>query len=265
MIKINLIKIIILCTFLLFSFDNKKQSQNRNPNNSIAGVVLTFDDAFVNEWLDANKILSKYSWKATFCVSKINTLNVSEISKLLELQDKGHEIAAHGLNHLDAVKFVTKNGIDDYVNQEITPMLDLMDFYSLKVSSFAYPFGFRNSKTDEALLNEFKILRGLTYGAGAPSLQNCFFNNTKLVYGIEIDENHPKFNFTYLLKLLSYAKKNNKILILVGHKPQVKITGDYQTKLETLNLICNYVKQNNMKFYCLSELNNYKFDIISLQ
>jgi hypothetical protein len=58
------------------------------------------------------------------------------------------------------------------------------------------------------------------------------------------------------LELLDNAKKNNKILILCGHKPVKKVTANYQTKIETLEFICKYVKANDMRFYKLSDLDN---------
>jgi peptidoglycan/xylan/chitin deacetylase (PgdA/CDA1 family) len=245
---------ILLCTFFLFSCENKKLPAIK-PKHPNAGVVITFDDTSVNEWFEADKLLHQYSWKATFCVSKINTLSHSEISKLLKLQQEGHEIAGHGYHHFDAPKFVAKNGIDKYIDQEINPMLNLMHFYSFKVTSFAYPFGFRNQEIDEALFKKFKIIRATTYGAEDPFFQNCYFNDSKLVFSIGIDTDHPNFSIPYLLKLLDYAKRKDKILLLFGHKPVQKITANYQTKIETLELICNYVKQHNMTFYSLSELN----------
>lgn len=247
---------ILLCTFFLFSCKNDNPTTKPQPTHPNAGVVITFDDTNINEWFEADKILRKYSWKATFCVSKINTLHRSQIIDLLKLQQEGHEIGGHGFHHFDAPKFVAKNGIDAYINQEINPMLHLMRFYSLKVTSFAYPFGFRNPEIDAALLKKFKIVRGTTYGAEDPFFQNCYFNNSKLVFAIGIDTDHPNFSIPYLLKLLDYAKRKHKILILFGHKPVQKITTNYQTKMKTLQLICKYVKQHNMTFYRLSELDN---------
>ena len=254
----KLFKFILLCTFFLFSCENKNTSQKNNLKEINPGVVISFDDTSINEWYDADKILSTYSWKATFCVSKINTLNHSEIKELLKLQHKGHEIAGHGFHHFDAPKFVAKNGINAYINQEIKPMLALMHFYNFKVTSFAYPFGFRNPAIDVALLKKFKIIRGTTYGAEDPFFQNCYFNNSKLVFGIGIDTDHPNFSIPYLTKLLNYAKRKHKILILFGHKPVLKVTANYQTEMKTLKFICNYVKQHNMTFYTLSELNDLK-------
>ena len=254
--KKELFKIILLCTFFLFACENKKPTINPKPKHPNAGVVITFDDTSVDEWDQADKILRLYSWKATFCVSKINTLTYPEITKLQKLQQEGHEIAGHGYNHFKAPDYVAENGIDKYIDQEINPMLDLMHFYSLKVTSFAYPYGFRNAEIDSALLKKFKIVRGTTYGTEAPFFQYCYFNNSRSVLAIGIDTDYPNFNIPYLLKLLEFAKRKNKILILYGHKPVDNITANYQTETSTLQLICNYVQQHKMTFYHLSDLDN---------
>lgn len=251
-----ILKIVLLCAFFVFySCENKKIKPNIDSNK--AGVVLSFDDAYVNEWFDADKKLSKYKWKATFCVSKINTLDESEIAKLQKLQSKGHEIAGHGLHHYNAVKFIEKFGIKEYVKQEIEPMLVLMKSYKLHVSSFAYPEGKRSQALDNALFNNFKIIRGRSFGREIPSKQSCFFRNSKIEFGFDIDNNHINFSIPYLIKLLDYAKKNNKILILCSHKTVDTVTANYQTKVETLEFICQYMKRNNMKFYTLSDLNKF--------
>ena len=240
----------IICFLTLYSFENKVKKTYE------AGLVLSFDDAYVNEWFDADKVLKKYSYKATFCVSKIDSLDETEIKKLLKLQSEGNEIAGHGYHHYNAVKFVQKYGIEEYVKQEIEPMIESMKKHSLNVTSFAYPYGERSELLDKALSDKFKIIRGRAFCGNAPEKEGCYFNNSKYVYAFDIDNNHLHFSVTYLLELLDYAKKNNKILVLCSHKPVKKVTKNYQTKIETLAFVCKYVKQNNMKFYTLSDLND---------
>lgn len=144
------------------------------------------------------------------------------------------------------------------MRQEINPMLDLMNFYGLKVTSFAYPYGGRTKKLDAALLKKFKIIRGRAFCEEVANKQGCYYNNSNLVFSFSIDDTHNHFNLSHLLELLDYAKKNNKILILNSHKTVKKVTGDYQTKNETLAFICQYVKRNNMQFYTLSDLDKLK-------
>jgi peptidoglycan/xylan/chitin deacetylase (PgdA/CDA1 family) len=247
-----ILKTMLLCVFFLF-FSCEKDKSAVKPYR--AGVILSFDDAYVNEWFATNKKLKKYSWKGTFCVSKINTLRHYQILKLQELQKEGHEIAGHTLNHINAVDFLRVNTIDDYINQEINPMLNLMNFYGLKVTSFAYPYGGRTQKLDAALLDKFKIIRGRAFCEEKAAKQGCYFNESNLVFSFSIDDTHNHFTIPHLLELLDYAKKHDKILILNSHKTVENVNGDYQTKDATLELICKYIKRNNMKFYTLSDLN----------
>jgi peptidoglycan/xylan/chitin deacetylase (PgdA/CDA1 family) len=256
MIKKNCFLLLLFCVFL-FSCEKKVPLTTDLPKQVVSGIVLTFDDAYIDEWYNANQRLKKYSWKATFCVSRINTLDTTEIHKLLELQQEGHEIAGHGLNHVDARKYVKQNGIKSYINNEIKPMKDLFHFYSFNLYSFAYPFGFRTAELDKALSHHFKIIRATVYGEKKPSLENCFYNSKYLVYGISIDEN-KNFNRAYIFKLLDYAYKNHKILIVYGHKPVFQINGTYQTRGKTLELICKYIQEHQMKFYTLSQLSKLK-------
>jgi peptidoglycan-N-acetylglucosamine deacetylase len=143
--KNYILKIALLCTFcVLFSCEKEKEKPKTSSNHRIAGVVLSFDDTYANEWYATDQKLKKYDWKGTFFVSKINTLKHYQIQKLFKLQKGGHEIAGHGLNHYNAADFLRVNTIDEYLHQEINPMLDLMQFYGFKVSSFAYPYGGSN-------------------------------------------------------------------------------------------------------------------------
>lgn len=221
-----------------------------------SGVVISFDDDFVDEWFEVNKILQPYGWKATFFVTKFTQLSTAKIQKLKDLKSDGHEIGGHGLNHLDAPTFILANGTREYFHKEILPMLNLMNDNDLLTTSFAYPYGSRNSTSDDLLLNEFQIIRGTTYGNSNPAFQNCYYNNSRLVFGLGIDKQYPHFSIPYFLSLLEYARKNNKIIIFYAHKPVPSFQNNYETEYQTLIEICNYVKNNNMKFYKMSELYN---------
>lgn len=250
-----LLKATLIITILtLFSCENKKQAEEAKPYK--AGVILSFDDAYVDEWYEADSVLKKYSWKATFNVCKIDSIGAPQIKKLLQLQKEGHEIAGHGYHHYNAVKFVKKYGIDQYMAQEIDPMIASMKKHSFNVSTFAYPYGERSDALDKVLSSKFKIIRGRAFGGEAPEKQSSYFNKSKIVFAFDIDNSHLHFSIPYLLELLDYAKKNNKILILCGHRPVKEVTENYQTQIETLEFICKYMKLNDLKFYKLSDLDD---------
>jgi peptidoglycan-N-acetylglucosamine deacetylase len=230
------------------------------PPASAGGVVLTFDDHFINEWYQADLVLRKYNWKATFNVCCINSYTTEKSNKLLELKNAGHEIANHSLKHQNALDFIADYGPSEYIRQEILPVNDWLGARGIAVKSFAYPFGKRNDETDILLFNYFDILRGVGSAVYWKQISdhNCFFDNSPLVYGFCIDESQTYFQnreyFQYITDLLTYARDNNKILILLAHKTIDQVTDLYETKISTLDFICNFMKQNNMKYYTLSEL-----------
>ncbi|MGC4041185.1 MAG: polysaccharide deacetylase family protein [Flavobacterium sp.] len=240
----------------LFSCENKKPVPKPKEKTYQAGVVLSFDDAYVDEWFDASQALKQYNWKATFCVCRIDSIGSPQIKKLHQLQQEGHEIAGHGYHHYNAVKFVAQNGIEDYMKQEIDPMISSMKRLSFNVTSFAYPYGERSDALDKAVAPDFNIIRGRAFCGDAPEKEGCYFRGTKFAYAFDIDNSHVHFSIPYLLELLDDAKKRNKILILCGHKPVKEVTENYQTKIETLEFVCKYIKSNNMKFYTLADLDS---------
>lgn len=251
--------IFLISTAIIFcSCENKKLLPQSDPPSKgyKAGVVLSFDDAYVDEWFEADKVLKKYSWKATFCACRIDSIGAPQIDKLLQMQKSGHEIAGHGYHHFNAVKYVAANGIENYMKAEIDPMLASMKRLSFNVSSFAYPYGERSNELDNALSPKFKIIRGRAFCGDVPEKEGCYFRNTKYLYAFDIDNNHVHFSIPYLLELLDYAKKENKILILCSHKPVKELTDNYQTKIETLEFVCKYMQINDLKFYTLSDLDN---------
>jgi peptidoglycan/xylan/chitin deacetylase (PgdA/CDA1 family) len=99
----------LVLTLLLFSCGESDVIPTSQPNLQ-AGVVITFDDDFVDEWLSVHTILVPYHWKATFFVTRFNQLSVNQIQKLKSLKSYGHEIGGHGLNHLNAPIFISANG-----------------------------------------------------------------------------------------------------------------------------------------------------------
>ncbi|TDD95596.1 polysaccharide deacetylase [Flavobacterium cellulosilyticum] len=224
----------------------------------IGGVVLTFDDDYVEDWKKADTKLRDYSWKATFCICRIGIMNRDRMHTLQDFQNYGHEIAGHGANHVNTLDYIATNGFQKFYEDEITPMMAKMNANGLNVTSFAYPYGVRSNLTDEQLFKTFSVLRATTYGAYIPENQSCYYSRSKVVFGLGIDDNYAHFSMPYILDLLAYANSQHKILILYSHKPVEVVTENYQTKMENLVSICNYVKQNHMRFYTLSDLSKIK-------
>ena len=250
MIKRNFVLIFIL--FYIVSC-NTLNNDLKKTDSIQSGIAISFDDHFIYEWSKADSLLQMYNWKATFFISNFGNLSLEDIEKLKNLQSNGHEIGGHGYLHLNAPQYISKNTLDDYFNKEIEPMINSMKANGFEIESFAYPYSWSNSLSDALLLNKFKIVRCGVFGAIKIEKQPCFFNGCRIVYGLEIDQNQ-RLSSSYIISLLEYAKNNNKIVILYAHKPVKELSGKYEVQFSRLEEICKFVKQNNMKFYTLSEL-----------
>ena len=248
------------CALFVFSLlsscsKNEDKVTDTLTDNSQAGVAITFDDDYIDQWYDVNTVLKSYDWKATFFIAQFNTLSFEELTKLKALKKQGNEIGGHGWVHLKAAPFEKKNGETSYLDKEIFPMLKSMNEKSLEVHSFAYPYGSRDAVTDTILLHEFNIIRGTIYGSEPPNQQSCYFDDkSRVLFGLGIDNSYAQYSIPYFLSLLDYAKKNNKIVVFYAHKPVLKANKKYETEYKTLIEICKYIKENNMKFYTVSEL-----------
>jgi len=222
-----------------------------------AGVIISFDDHYVEDWLWADSILQKYNWKASFNLSNFDKFDTIRYSKLRFLQSEGHEMACHGLNHLDAIETIQDSGIQYYLDVEILPMIDIMKKEFGGVNTFVYPYGSRNKETDEVLLNYVKIVRGTTWFKETLDGESCYFENGSYeVDALGIDANYEHMNNENISKKLDYARDNKRILILYAHVPCDSVTRKYQVHINTLEYISNYVNENNMRFYTFSDLDS---------
>jgi len=122
-------------------------------------VILTFDDASVEEWFAQKELFSTYDIKATFFISRPHLLTKGQIDKLKTLLADGHEIGCHGMNHIKA----TEENQYQYVETEIVPAILILSDYGFTVTSFAYPFGIATPYLDSILPNYFTFIRKATY------------------------------------------------------------------------------------------------------
>jgi peptidoglycan/xylan/chitin deacetylase (PgdA/CDA1 family) len=122
-------------------------------------LALTFDDAYVDEWVAALPIFAKYGARATFFVAYAPKLESRDVAKLHTLLSAGHEIGYHSVTHANAVTFSQAQGVDRYIATEVIPGLDVMTLFGFKPAAFAYPFNAHTAELDEALHAHFQVLR----------------------------------------------------------------------------------------------------------
>lgn len=246
------VPILLAASLLIFHCRHTEKAALRRIEGG--GIVLTFDDDFVSEWIEADRILKKYNWKATFFVCHFKSLNTEAIRRLDSLQSRGHEIGFHSENHHNAVAFIDSQSVDAYLAVEILPSLAALSENGFHPVSFAYPEGARNKRLDRVLLAYFDMLRGITYKRRIQQKRDYYANGSRLVFGMGLDAvsgNKPE----YILSILQYAKDHDKIAVFFGHSiARSAGTLDYATTYETLERICRFVQDNGMHFLTMKEL-----------
>jgi peptidoglycan/xylan/chitin deacetylase (PgdA/CDA1 family) len=105
-------------------------------------VMLTFDDADLDQYTLAYPEMKKYGFKGVFFVMTVALNKPRYLSKLQvkELSDNGHEIGSHTWDH----KNVKKYEAADWPIQVEKPSKLLESITGKPVKYFAYPFGLWN-------------------------------------------------------------------------------------------------------------------------
>lgn len=131
-------------------------------------LSITFDDAF-DSWNNASEILSKYKMHGTFNTVLRNMVhkrvdnrpkmfppqNVLTWKELHKIEDSGHEIASHGVRHVDLPQCS-----DRELWLEIVGSKRVFDEQGFKVDNYACAFNACDKRVREYALKHYKIFRG---------------------------------------------------------------------------------------------------------
>lgn len=126
-------------------------------------VMLTFDDAYVSDWLGADSLFEKYGAKATFFVTHLHDLDSSDFAGLAFLQSRGHEIGCHGLSHADPITYMDSAGIRAYLVNEVDAAVALLWEKGFEVKSYAFPFGNYTDELCDSIHARGLFMRGAGY------------------------------------------------------------------------------------------------------
>jgi len=128
-----------------------------------AGVVLSFDDAYVGHWLAGADLYAKYGARITFFVAYYDNLDADDRQALHELVTRGHTVEAHSVNHLRAPLYVEQNGLTAYLRNEALPSIEWLEADGFPVTTYAYPYGARTSEIDSAMLDRVPLVRSVSF------------------------------------------------------------------------------------------------------
>jgi peptidoglycan/xylan/chitin deacetylase (PgdA/CDA1 family) len=218
------------------------------------GVALTFDDDRIDNWHKYLPLLDSVGIKATFYICKYNRLTEEQKRKLAIIKSHGHEIAFHSTNHYNMEEYVykQKHTIEELIHSEVETGLKLMNNDGYFPVSFAYPYGAHNGLFDKTLMRYFKSVRALN-GTQDFSKSIVPTQNNNVLYGLGIDKSSKRSD-PDIITMLQSTKKNNACAILVAH--DINSDNKYSVTKERILKIVAFVKQNDLKYYTVSEISN---------
>lgn len=218
------------------------------------GIVMSFDDYYIENWHSLLPVFEKHNAKATFFVSNVYKLNAKQIKLLKEIKSSGCEIASHGFKHLNAEKSFIELGVDEYVQQEVAPSIKWFDsVLNVQVKTFAYPFGARNSNTDSVLLNYFNLVRGTFYTIGRYEYVTEGVDARSLIYGLAIDDNRG-YTMVDLGMQLFNCVNEQAIRVFYCHNPVDTVQDKYQIAINKLDSIMTFANNIGLEFYNFNDL-----------
>jgi hypothetical protein len=124
-----------------------------------AGLALAFDDDSVDAWATLRDTLRRHGARVTFFVTRYGQYSDQAKAEIQTLAADGHDIQAHGVNHLDATQYVAEHGIDAYLRDEALPSVDQLVADGYPASVFAYPGGAHTDDIDRAMLEHVDLVR----------------------------------------------------------------------------------------------------------
>lgn len=127
------------------------------------GILMSFDDAWVDDWWHGREIFQQYGAKLTFFIAYYPRYTDDQKSKLRDLASDGHDIEAHTITHTRAPAYVEAHGLRAYLDDEVEPSIDLLRADGYEVTTFAYPFGARTGETDHAILKDVSLIRSVAF------------------------------------------------------------------------------------------------------
>jgi hypothetical protein len=240
---------------VLFWFSCGQQETSLQP-----GIVLTFDDNALEEWEAARPLFERYGVKATFYVSGIHKMNSGQIAKLRSLQQDGHEIACHGLNHISVTEFIDQGyTVEEYLVQEVLPAQRMLQDYGFSAKNFAYPHGHTVKGANELLWKYFNSVRFAASkdGQNITDVEETFISDfgKKMLVGMGLD-NWENLTLAEIKSALYRAEKKEEVVVFYGHIPSSSTTKPYHVNLNFLDSLFAIAQEMGLQYYTVQEVAN---------
>jgi peptidoglycan/xylan/chitin deacetylase (PgdA/CDA1 family) len=119
------------------------------PREGEAGILLGFDDTYMETWRQYFDLFDKYGARVTFFIQG------GFCSFCSEALNRGHDVGFHTLNHPD----LRKQSRQKFMEETIFAAAAFREG-GIPLSAFAYPFGFSEPWMHGILLEYYSLLRG---------------------------------------------------------------------------------------------------------
>jgi len=252
--------IFFLLVWFIFGLWGCQESSKTLPP---AGIALSFDDRYVEEWTRLRPLLKKYKAHVTFYVTQFDSLTPKEIALLHQLQRDGHEIG-----HIRVLDWMRGGGsLDDFFRYEIEAELISMRKAGFRPVTFAHVGGQQTWWTDRRLLRDyFKLLRDVSMTERRLSffifrrpvfgIDEIYyhFDGDRTVHSLLIDQ-YTNVTDAQLKDGLIRAKNTQSVLMLLGHHPLFTPSDEpYAFSVARLEKLLAETQRLGLKTYTMSEL-----------
>jgi peptidoglycan/xylan/chitin deacetylase (PgdA/CDA1 family) len=238
--------------------------QSKNNTNQQKVVILTFDDGYESQYSNAKPILDKYGFKATFYIvcnyvgSGDNRMTWEEIKSL---QQEGHDIASHTMNHDDLSKLTPQE-----VEYEVAQSKQCLLEQGISPKSFAYPFN--GGSDDSSVLNIVASHYELARTATDPlAFLGCDGDCTTYKYSImgwshDSEKKSNAYNdkqmFERFIQVVNSQNEYNTngvnaVPILIWHKID-NSNEEYSTSLNLFEAEIKYLHDNGFTVLTMADL-----------
>jgi len=133
------------------------------PPANRAGLVVTFDDAYIENWHSQRDLFAAYGARVTFFVTRFPRQSDTNVERLHDLYADGHAIESHGAEHFNGPEYAEELGVQAYVDTVVVPSLDSMREHGFAPTTFAYPYGARTGELDDAILEHVDLVRSISW------------------------------------------------------------------------------------------------------
>jgi len=214
------------------------------PAEDEAGLLLSFDDNFFQNWYRYFDMFDIYGAKVTFFITGSLDANIKNFCT--EALRRGHDLGYHTRSHTDLTR-VSRREFDN----ETAGGAAAFSAAGIPLGSFAYPYGFSTPWMREALAPVFPVTRG--YGANIRIYDQQTIKNRFIISKAVDNVVYPddkKFENAVRMMLL-VTKFSRGVIPLTSHV--IADDAEWGIKPKRLEYLLKTARDFNLKFYTYSE------------